>query len=75
MEDELIARGAACIFSKPFRPADVADFLQRLASSIDCARFSLSAGRCPTPARRTNRGVPGAMRNGALAEARLIKPW
>jgi CheY-like chemotaxis protein len=33
-EDELLDRGAAWIFSKPFRTAEVADLLQRAASVI-----------------------------------------
>jgi CheY-like chemotaxis protein len=31
-EEELLARGAARVFRKPFRPVDVADFLQRVLS-------------------------------------------
>jgi CheY-like chemotaxis protein len=30
-EKNLLERGAICVFSKPFRPADVADLLQKLA--------------------------------------------
>jgi CheY-like chemotaxis protein len=33
-EEELIRRGSVCVFSKPFRPADVADALLRLASGM-----------------------------------------
>jgi CheY-like chemotaxis protein len=32
-ENDLLNRGAACVFRKPFRPADIADFLQRLVSA------------------------------------------
>ena len=43
MVEDLLDRGAAWIFSKPFRPAEVADLLQRVASGA--ARIPFVGGR------------------------------
>jgi CheY-like chemotaxis protein len=45
-EEELRRRGAAVVFRKPFRPAEVADCLQRVASAPDRARAAPSASAC-----------------------------
>jgi CheY-like chemotaxis protein len=38
-EEDLLERGAAWVFSKPFRPADVADVLQKVASNPPSRSF------------------------------------
>jgi CheY-like chemotaxis protein len=38
-EEDLLGRGAAWIFAKPFRPGEVADLLQRVASTSDSPPF------------------------------------
>jgi CheY-like chemotaxis protein len=63
-EEELFDRGAAWVFRKPFRLAEVADFLQGMASNLDSLRMARDR---QTPAEREtqagrndkNRGSPG----------------
>jgi CheY-like chemotaxis protein len=38
-EEELLECGVSCVFNKPFRPVEVADLLQRLASAPCSTRF------------------------------------
>jgi two-component system, cell cycle sensor histidine kinase and response regulator CckA len=44
-EDELLERGAVCVFSKPFRPAQVAHCLQDILDSAESTHLSSGKSR------------------------------
>jgi CheY-like chemotaxis protein len=53
--EDLLDRGATCVFSKPFRPAEVADLVQRAAS---VAAMTSVLGDGQTAAGRRNGTLP-----------------
>lgn len=71
-EEELLGRGAAWIFPKPFRPDEVADLLQGLLSVAGTlSQKALARHRFP---RTESPGPTGGASDGACTASRLM-PW